>query len=265
MSFAVAAWASRVKVGDAVAKLVLIALAAHSKDDGTAAWPSQAVLAEYAEVTVRTVRTKLEYLQERGLIEPGDERIVDHIRADRRPQVWDLLMTQREEILSPRTAPREEEFSPREGPRPEIHAATTGKLFPTNKSLNKEDSLRSSSARATRLDPTWIPEPDLIEQMRKECPTLDLKAEHVKFIDYWIARPGQGGTKLDWRATWRNWMRKEAETRMPANGRVNGVPVPKPIRERIVCKICFREEDVCRKTAQQTGDDHEWAPQTVKA
>src|SRR5687767_9938268 len=123
-------------VGDAVAKLVLIALANHAKADGTAAWPSQAVIAEYAEVTVRTVRTKLEYLQDRGLIEPGDAQIVDHIRADRRPQVWDLRMLPREEAPSGRGAPREEGISPREAPRPEIYAPTTGKLFPTNKSLN---------------------------------------------------------------------------------------------------------------------------------
>ncbi len=34
-------------------------------------------------------------------------------------------------------------------------------------------------------------------------------ADH--FADYWRARPGQGGVKLDWSATWRNWCRKEAE------------------------------------------------------
>jgi hypothetical protein len=260
------AWAARVQVGDAAAKLVLIALANHAKADGSASWPGQKVLAEYAEVTTRTVRTKLDYLQERGLIRPGDQQMVEHIRANYRPQVWDLIMLDsRVETLSPLTSLREEEISPLEEVQGGNLRTPGRKTVSTNTSLNKEDSLRSSSARATRLDPKWIPEPDLIEQMRKECPTLDLKAEHLKFIDYWIARPGQGGTKLDWRATWRNWMRKEAETRAPANGRANGMPVPKPIRERIVCKTCFREQDVCRKTKAVTGDDHEWEPQTVKA
>ncbi|TFV90416.1 hypothetical protein [Blastococcus sp. CT_GayMR16] len=31
------------------------------------------------------------------------------------------------------------------------------------------------------------------------------------FIDYWRGRSGAGGVKLDWPATWRNWIRKEAE------------------------------------------------------
>jgi hypothetical protein len=39
-----------------------------------------------------------------------------------------------------------------------------------------------------------------------------------KFCDYWRARAGPGGTKLDWDATWRNWVRSAAE-RKNGNGR----------------------------------------------
>jgi hypothetical protein len=31
--------------------------------------------------------------------------------------------------------------------------------------------------------------------------------EVAKFRDYWIAQPGQRGVKLDWNATFRNWVR----------------------------------------------------------
>jgi len=31
------------------------------------------------------------------------------------------------------------------------------------------------------------------------------------FRDYWIAKPGKDGVKLDWPATWRRWVRKEAD------------------------------------------------------
>jgi hypothetical protein len=30
------------------------------------------------------------------------------------------------------------------------------------------------------------------------------------FRDYWIAQPGQRGVKLDWDATWRNWIRRSS-------------------------------------------------------
>lgn len=66
------------------------------------------------------------------------------------------------------------------------------------------------SKRGTRIDSDWMPTPELIEQMRSECPTVNLEAEHKIFIDYWIAQPGQKGVKTDWAATWRNWMRRKA-------------------------------------------------------
>lgn len=36
------------------------------------------------------------------------------------------------------------------------------------------------------------------------------RREHESFVDYWISKPGAAGVKLDWVATWRNWMRKAA-------------------------------------------------------
>lgn len=40
---------------------------------------------------------------------------------------------------------------------------------------------------------------------------LDLDAITDAFRDYWIAQPGQRGVKIDWIATWRNWIRREAQ------------------------------------------------------
>lgn len=37
-------------------------------------------------------------------------------------------------------------------------------------------------------------------------------AELEKFRDYWAAQPGQKGVKTDWPATWRNWVRRVAES-----------------------------------------------------
>lgn len=77
---------------DPVAHLVLIAYADHANDDGTAAWPSVATVARYARCTPRTVHTKLRVLLEHGLMRPGDQRLVDHLPANRRPVVYDLVM-----------------------------------------------------------------------------------------------------------------------------------------------------------------------------
>ncbi|WP_207207357.1 hypothetical protein [Xylanimonas protaetiae] len=41
---------------------------------------------------------------------------------------------------------------------------------------------------------------------------MDGRRATAAFIDYWRAQPGQKGVKLDWVATWRNWLRRETET-----------------------------------------------------
>jgi len=43
----------------------------------------------------------------------------------------------------------------------------------------------------------------LIEQR----PELNAQKTFEQFKDYWIAQAGQKGVKLDWFATWRNWVR----------------------------------------------------------
>lgn len=40
---------------------------------------------------------------------------------------------------------------------------------------------------------------------------IDGRTEHDKFVDYWLGVPGVKGRKLDWPATWRNWMRSAAD------------------------------------------------------
>jgi hypothetical protein len=48
----------------------------------------------------------------------------------------------------------------------------------------------------------------MVAWVRKECPDVDGRRETETFIDYWRAKPGKDGSKLDWLATWRNWMRR---------------------------------------------------------
>lgn len=43
-----------------------------------------------------------------------------------------------------------------------------------------------------------------------ERPGLDADRVFARFRDYWIAQPGAKGRKLDWFATWRNWVRNES-------------------------------------------------------
>jgi Helix-turn-helix domain len=212
-------WALKdAKVGDPTAKLVLIGLADHAHDDGTAAWPSHATLAVYAEVSERTVIRKLQYLESVGLIKPGDQTLLADVRADRRPRIWDLNMTPR----GVRTSPRDTSDGVTERHPVKVHGVTSVQprgdiaVSPEPKEEPKEitTSLRSVVTRATRLESDWIPDAELIAEMRAECPTIDLQAEHRKFVDFWCSKSGKDATKLDWRRTWRNWIRNAK----PVNG-----------------------------------------------
>lgn len=62
--------------------------------------------------------------------------------------------------------------------------------------------------RATRLGLAALPD-EWREDCRRERPDLDPDAVWPMFADHWRAKPGKDGAKLDWRATWRNWCRRE--------------------------------------------------------
>lgn len=79
---------------------------------------------------------------------------------------------------------------------------------------------RKASGKGTRMTPDWQPSPRLVEFVRQECPAVNGRTETDQFRDWWISRPGKDGLKLDWDATYRNWMRKSQEERRGGNGRL---------------------------------------------
>jgi len=94
------------------------------------------------------------------------------------------------------------------------------------------------ASRSTRLQSDWILPKAWGEWALKEQPTWDadaVKKTAERFRDYWVAIPGQRGTKLDWEATWRNWVRGEA-------AKVNGKPVStlQPLDKKCACGTSLR-------------------------
>ena len=149
----------------------------------------------------------------------------------------------------------------------------------------KASAERRTNARSTDVQPTNNQEPITInhkpkkEQQRgtrlpaqveniqewvnfcqTERPDLVFDKVYSQFRDYWIAQPGQKGVKLDWDATWRNWVRRQsapkqsyaqqaadiARTTVPAankgpdpalvkieQDRAKAAPIPAHIRQQI--------------------------------
>ena len=66
--------------------------------------------------------------------------------------------------------------------------------------------------RGLRLPPDWQPDEGLIAFAVEQGFRPDrIAAIAEQFRDYWHAVAGAKGRKLDWDATWRNWVRRDAE------------------------------------------------------
>ncbi len=84
--------------------------------------------------------------------------------------------------------------------------STSGALKP-----NGSAASHAAAGQATRLSEDWRLPPDW-KQWAIDAHALEPERVvriSLAFRDFWIGKPGSGGTKLNWQATWRNWVRKE--------------------------------------------------------
>ena len=65
--------------------------------------------------------------------------------------------------------------------------------------------------RGSRLSADWVLPKEWADWAKQERPDLDLRSVGEQFRDYWSAKAGSGATKLDWQATWRNWVRNQKQ------------------------------------------------------
>jgi uncharacterized protein YdaU (DUF1376 family) len=86
---------------------------------------------------------------------------------------------------------------------PDITLTNNHKPLTNNHSIDVAKAPKAKRLSLEELPKEWE------DFCKKERP--DLKPLNVwnQFRDYWIAQGGQKGTKLDWFATWRNWVRSQ--------------------------------------------------------
>ncbi len=102
---------------------------------------------------------------------------------------------------------------------PQIQNRTDTEQIQKEEDLGRASSAPSAepikkikSSRGTRLTRDW----DLPAEWGNWAETQGMTREVVirqcdHFKDYWIAKSGANATKMDWEATWRNWVRKHLE------------------------------------------------------
>ena len=96
------------------------------------------------------------------------------------------------------TPPNGEAISP---PNATPIATINQEPITTNHKPIKENKRGSRLAQDLFFPKEWC---DFLVEQR---PELNAQKTFDQFKDYWIAQAGQKGVKLDWFATWRNWVR----------------------------------------------------------
>ena len=77
---------------------------------------------------------------------------------------------------------------------------------------------KKENKRGSRLAQDFVLSKDWIEFCVSQRPDLHPAQTFDQFKDYWTSQAGQKGVKLDWSATWRNWVRStHAPKRNPAD------------------------------------------------
>lgn len=90
----------------------------------------------------------------------------------------------------------------------ETQSVTTGKVTINHKPETIVEA-KPKQSRGTRLPADWVPTEDQIQFCKASRSDLNPQTSADRFRDYWISQPGAKGVKLDWDATWRNWVRNE--------------------------------------------------------
>lgn len=86
------------------------------------------------------------------------------------------------------------------------------------KRVSKAENDGKGAKPSTRLPSDWALPDEWRAFVAEHNASLDADEIASVFRDYWVAKPGPAGRKLDWEATWRNWVRRSV-TAKPAQGR----------------------------------------------
>lgn len=74
--------------------------------------------------------------------------------------------------------------------------------------IDKQEAKASLQKRGSRLSQDFVLPTDWRDWAASEgMPISQADAEGLKFRDYWVAKSGREAVKMDWLATWRNWVR----------------------------------------------------------
>lgn len=234
MSFETLIWVRTQTTGNPASRSVLRVLADHAGQDHSCYLRTRLIAAE-TDLSESGVRKALTRLIEAGLVRVYERYDRTGKRVSNRYQVLidgaETPLPDAEDYADVRGVTLQQG----EGPLQQGEGQTLqqGEGFPYTEATSSEapivkDDAASRPKTATRIPDDFQPS----EEMRawfiaEQLPAvIDGRMEHAKFVDYWLGCPGTKGRKLDWPATWRNWMRTAAERSAPRPWKPGAVAIP---------------------------------------
>ncbi len=121
---------------------------------------------------------------------------------------WNLLNWDKRQFVSDSSTMRVAKH--RQKKKQEGNAVETLQKLPSNAidtDTDTESNKKKENKRGSRLAKDLIFPEEWFLFCKQERPDLEPLMTFNKFQDYWISQAGQKGVKLDWFATWRNWVR----------------------------------------------------------
>lgn len=190
------------------AKIVLMGIANHlGPDADEGAWPAQARLSRYANITERGIRKAIDQL-----VELGELTVMEHAgKSSGRnkpnrylitlscPETCDRSISHKDVLTTGTNDSDDRNFSP-----------TTGTFGHDDRNSSSSEPIREpvlrTSKKATAIPANFLPE-SLGRDIEQHKTTDIHKALH-EFIEYWT----DAGTKrANWEATWRNNLQRVVE------------------------------------------------------
>lgn len=192
-------------------KVVLLAIALRTLDTTHETFVGQQAIAASLACSVEHVTRGLKTLESLGVITrtrrngPGGYRTSDLITLNR---AYTADSQQGQEPSRPTANKADSRNLPGSQSSP---TRPTAGAEEKNQENNQKNNQRVERTRATRIPDPFNVSQTMREWAAAEVPGVDVDRSTRTFVDYWRAESGAKATKRDWIATWRNWLRRDAE------------------------------------------------------
>ena len=237
MSWAASAWAKQVRTGNVTAKAVLMALADYA-DENHQCFPGQVRLAWEVEVSERTVRDTLKYLEAQGLIK-RDRRYVGGTRTS---DLYTLAVGSEPLSEVPADSAGKADLTgksggglPATGCRVTPSSRTTSSQeVPTQEKAVAEEPTYVPAAAEPEQHPSrqiragWYPSVAFRRNLTLLYPEVNLAESHRRFVDHHLSRQS---TSRSWEAEFRKWVSSDSERILERRGGTDDMGIPRTQRK----------------------------------